>query len=85
MELYISTMAISCQNAQNFFVKKRAESRVFPGKIPLFRPIILTTVPRHQRLSSDIVSSVDVLIQIYDFQICLSKTVGRSALRNLDL
>ena len=61
-------MAISCQNAQNFFVKKRAESRVFPGKIPLFRPIILTTVPRHQRLSSDIVSSVDVLIQIYDFQ-----------------
>ena len=53
MELYISTMAISCQNAQNFFIKKRAESRVFPGKIPLFLPIILTTVPRLQRLSPD--------------------------------
>ena len=85
MELYKSTMAISCQNAQNFFFKKGLKAAYFLGKFHFSAPIVLTTVPRLQRLSSDIVSSVDVLIQIHDFQICLSKTVGRSALKNLDL
>lgn len=85
MEVYISIMAISCQKAQIFFIKKGLKAAYSLEKFHFSALIVLTTLPRFQRLSADIVSSVDVLIQIHYFQICLSKTVGRSTQKNLDL